>query len=103
VVGKTATLELSSRSSEMLALAHQLGTLSLALRSLVDSGTQQADARPQRADSIVVYRGADAEAYSCTPNCDHRITLGGSATDPSPPPARSGSEGSPAPVRPAPK
>src|SRR6266481_8421381 len=41
VVGKTATLELSPRLSEKLVLARQLGTLSLALRSLVDSGMQQ--------------------------------------------------------------
>jgi pilus assembly protein CpaB len=37
VVGKTATLELTPRQAEMLALARQMGTLSLALRSLVDS------------------------------------------------------------------
>ena len=36
VVGKTATLELSPRQAETLALARQLGTLSLALRSLAD-------------------------------------------------------------------
>jgi pilus assembly protein CpaB len=37
VVGKTATLELSQRQSETLALSRQLGTLSLALRSIVDA------------------------------------------------------------------
>ena len=37
VVGKTATLELSSRQSETLALSRQTGTLSLALRSLLDA------------------------------------------------------------------
>jgi pilus assembly protein CpaB len=37
VVGKTATLELSSRQAETLVLSRQLGTLSLALRSLVDA------------------------------------------------------------------
>ena len=37
VVGKTATLELSPDQAETLALSRQLGTLSLALRSLVDS------------------------------------------------------------------
>jgi pilus assembly protein CpaB len=36
VVGKTATLELAPRQAETLALARQLGTLSLALRSLAD-------------------------------------------------------------------
>jgi pilus assembly protein CpaB len=37
VVGRTATLELSPRQAETLALSRQLGTLSLALRSVVDS------------------------------------------------------------------
>ena len=37
VVGKTATLELTPRQAETLALSRQLGTLSLALRSLVDA------------------------------------------------------------------
>jgi hypothetical protein len=27
-------------------------------------------------DVVVVYRGADRETYSCTPNCERRITLG---------------------------
>jgi pilus assembly protein CpaB len=36
VVGKTATLELSQRQAETLAMSQQMGTLSLALRSLVD-------------------------------------------------------------------
>jgi len=36
VVGKTATLELAPRQAELLALSRQLGTLSLALRSLTD-------------------------------------------------------------------
>ncbi len=37
VVGKTATLELSPRQAETLALSRQTGTLSLALRSLLDA------------------------------------------------------------------
>jgi pilus assembly protein CpaB len=37
VVGKTATLELTQRQAEKLALSRQLGTLSLALRALVDA------------------------------------------------------------------
>jgi pilus assembly protein CpaB len=37
VIGKTATIELDPRQAETLALSRQLGTLSLALRSLVDS------------------------------------------------------------------
>ncbi len=39
VVGKTATLELAPRQAETLALARQLGTISLALRSLADGNT----------------------------------------------------------------
>jgi len=32
-------------------------------------------------DQIVqVYRGVERETYSCTPNCQRRITLGDSAT-----------------------
>ena len=38
VIGKTATLELSPRQAETLALSRQLGTMSLALRSLADAG-----------------------------------------------------------------
>ena len=37
VVGKTATLELTPRQVETLALAQQLGSLSLALRSITDA------------------------------------------------------------------
>ncbi len=37
VVGKTATLELKPEQSETLARSRQSGTLSLALRSLVDA------------------------------------------------------------------
>ena len=38
VIGKTATLELTPRQAEQLALSRQLGTLSLSLRSLADAG-----------------------------------------------------------------
>jgi pilus assembly protein CpaB len=40
VVGKTATLELSPRQAETLALSRQRGTMSLALRSLAESRPQ---------------------------------------------------------------
>jgi pilus assembly protein CpaB len=43
VVGKTATLELSPEQAETLTLSRQLGTLSLALRSLVDSQSPTAE------------------------------------------------------------
>ncbi len=38
VIGKTATLELTPRQAEQLALSRQLGTMSLSLRSLADAG-----------------------------------------------------------------
>ena len=43
VVGKTATLELSPSQSEMLALSRQLGTLTLALRSIADANQTDAN------------------------------------------------------------
>jgi len=43
VVGKTATLELTPRQAETLALSRQLGTLSLALRSLADANRTTVD------------------------------------------------------------
>lgn len=46
VIGKTATLELSPRQSETLALSRQLGTLSLALRSIVDFSNDKPEAAP---------------------------------------------------------
>lgn len=43
MLGKTVTLELSSRQVETLALGKQLGTLSLALRSIVDTAKNADD------------------------------------------------------------
>ena len=42
VVGKTATLELNQRQAERLAVSRQLGTLTLALRSLADADPSKA-------------------------------------------------------------
>jgi pilus assembly protein CpaB len=55
VVGKTATLELSPGQAETLALSHQLGTLSLALRSIADSSTDDLkdDANSRRNINVV--------------------------------------------------
>lgn len=73
VVGKTATLEVSPAQAETLTVSRQLGTLSLSLRSLVDSGPQAQVASVERKpNSITVYRGTEAEAVSCTPSCDKR-------------------------------
>ncbi|BCJ92034.1 Flp pilus assembly protein CpaB [Terrihabitans soli] len=47
VVGRTATLELLPRQTEILALARQLGTMSLALRSLSDSNPALAGQAPE--------------------------------------------------------
>jgi pilus assembly protein CpaB len=41
IVGKTATLELEPKQSEILALVESSGQLSLALRSLADAGTKK--------------------------------------------------------------
>ena len=67
VVGKTATLELSLGQAETLALARQLGTLSLALRSLADGSKSAIE---EKVNSVVVYRGIERESYSCTPKCE---------------------------------
>jgi pilus assembly protein CpaB len=49
VVGKTATLEIAPRQAETLTLARQLGTLSLALRSLLDASkvVEDDDRKPE--------------------------------------------------------
>ena len=59
VVGKTATLELTPRQAETLALSRQLGTLSLALRSLLDANqttTSDADDKNDRKTGINTVR-----------------------------------------------
>ena len=60
VVGKTATLELAPRQAETLAQSRQLGTLSLALRSLLDaSKTVEVDDSDQKADINTVRFGVN--------------------------------------------
>ena len=56
VVGKTATLELASHQTETLALARQLGTISLALRSITDAGQQQQEDDRPRGRGVNVIR-----------------------------------------------
>jgi pilus assembly protein CpaB len=57
VVGKTATLELNPRQAESLSQSRQLGTLSLALRSLLDANkTAEADDGPDRRTNINTVR-----------------------------------------------
>jgi pilus assembly protein CpaB len=70
VVGKTATLELKPGQAEALARARQTGTISLALRSLVDAKTVAAPRSEESGDGMVtVFRGEEREILSCTPLC----------------------------------
>jgi pilus assembly protein CpaB len=58
VVGKTATLELTPGQAETLTLAQHLGSLSLALRSIVDAqrDTPRSDDKPNGRGSVNVVR-----------------------------------------------
>ena len=69
VVGKTATLELTPRQAETLALSRQLGTLSLALRSLVDFASKTEVANDERATAAAAASTwcASASATTTTP------------------------------------
>jgi pilus assembly protein CpaB len=49
VVGKTATLELTQRQAERLAVSRQLGALTLALRSIADANTSKSAVEPGNA------------------------------------------------------
>jgi pilus assembly protein CpaB len=53
VVGKTATLELTQRQAELLAVARQTGTLSLTLRSIVDGDAKDNTKDEPRNDNRV--------------------------------------------------
>jgi pilus assembly protein CpaB len=55
VVGKTATIALTPDQAERLALAHQLGSLSLALRSVADSQSPHPeDGVPKKAEDHAI-------------------------------------------------
>lgn len=70
VVGKTATLELKPGQAEALARARQSGTISLALRSMVDASAPEAPRVDGSTDGLVtVFRGEERTVYSCTPMC----------------------------------
>lgn len=56
VIGKTATLELTPGQAETLALGKQMGTMSLALRSVVDIG-KESDESSQRGGINIVRFG----------------------------------------------
>jgi pilus assembly protein CpaB len=50
LLGKTVTLELTQSQAETLALSHQMGTLSLTLRSILDSGSEVAEGGDDKKD-----------------------------------------------------
>ena len=54
VVGKTATVELTQEQVETLALSHQLGSLSLALRSLLDSKSSVPEGGVERKEEVQI-------------------------------------------------
>jgi pilus assembly protein CpaB len=56
VVGKTATLELTPRQTETLALSRQRGTLSLALRALAENKEPKTDVIEEQSGNVNVVR-----------------------------------------------
>jgi pilus assembly protein CpaB len=61
--GNTATLELTPRQAELLALANSMGEISLSLRSIADMGTKD-EVQDKRSNSIRVLRyGVKSRAY----------------------------------------
>jgi pilus assembly protein CpaB len=77
VLGKTVTLELTQPQAETLALAHQQGTLSLSLRSLVDSKSATPEAgseRKQKGITITLVRfgvGGSSTTSSSSTSSNH--------------------------------
>jgi pilus assembly protein CpaB len=90
VIGKTATLELKSEQARILARARQMGTVSLALRSITDASDtvptpeiamlvtpvekpEIATLTPADSTLINIYRGVlEPEHWSCNPICERR-------------------------------
>jgi pilus assembly protein CpaB len=62
VVGKTATLELTSSQAQTLAAGRLKGTLSLALRSLTDTGQPLVAATPMNRSITIVWTGVKTES-----------------------------------------
>jgi pilus assembly protein CpaB len=61
VVGKTATVELTPQQAETLVQSRQQGTLSLALRSLLDAGKFNEDLGSRKGDINTVRYGVSAQ------------------------------------------
>jgi pilus assembly protein CpaB len=68
IVGKTATIQADPQQAETLANARQLGNVSLALRSILDSQSTSQERR-KHPNYVVVYRGKLREIYSCIGEC----------------------------------
>ena len=70
VIGKTATIELSARQAETLAVSRQLGTLSLALRSIVDFSSKD---RPEVDRRRRTPRGVNIVRFGVSHHDQHEI------------------------------
>jgi pilus assembly protein CpaB len=86
VVGRTATLELTPSQTERLAQARQMGTVSLALRSLADFNAKPRvlgeDSKPANPNyEITVYRGSTRQSLKCAPAARPRQSVLGWSCD----------------------
>ncbi|SEQ61924.1 pilus assembly protein CpaB [Faunimonas pinastri] len=62
VVGKTATLQLDPPQAELITAAESAGSLSLALRSIADSGDTQSTASAQRQSNVIqIFRAGQSQ------------------------------------------
>jgi pilus assembly protein CpaB len=68
IVGKTATIQVAPQQAETIANARQQGTVSLALRSILDSQTTTPERR-RRPRFVVVHNGKLRQLLNCTPEC----------------------------------
>ena len=79
IIGKTATIQVDPQQAEIIANARQQGTISLALRSILDSNATTAERpRPRTYHVVNVYFGGDGSdekrprvTYVCVPDCYH--------------------------------
>jgi pilus assembly protein CpaB len=91
VIGKTATLELSPSQAKTLAVSRQRGTITLALRSIVDANapnTPEKEEEPPRdeprVDLVVQLGDKQEDFYRCTPKCNRMPVAAASVARPPP-------------------
>ena len=80
VVGNPLIADISIQAGGMAVLTgkgHGVTNLLMLDRSGTMLQQQTIEVRGPR-DTVVVYRGAERESYSCMPKCERRITLGDS-------------------------